>query len=138
MNWDAASRPLRASGRKGLRCPANSQEDRTASHTFQAFRRCAEGPELRPGAVFMLDSDMMKAVSSWGTSLGEACDVNPHDCWAIRHRVVYFGEGQGDEMTCCHFPSRSEVFLACLPLQAQKKAMGLLRLQALKPPAAIG
>lgn len=87
---------------------------------------------LASGVLFVLDSDkqLMQAVASWGTFRPEAYDVLPHDCWAIRHGEVYCGEGLDEARPCCHFPSRSESFSACLPLQTREKTIGLLRLQA--------
>ncbi|MFA4903504.1 MAG: sensor domain-containing diguanylate cyclase [Desulfobaccales bacterium] len=84
------------------------------------------------GVLFMLDSDkqLMQAVASWGTLRPEAHDVTPHECWAIRHGVLYFGEGLEEEMACCHLLSRLEGFSACLPLQTHERTLGLLRLQA--------
>lgn len=87
---------------------------------------------MASGVLFMPDSDkpLMQAVASWGSFRPAAYDVLPHDCWAIRHREVYFGECLQAEMSCCHLPCRSGDFSACLPLQAHEKTMGLLRLQA--------
>jgi diguanylate cyclase (GGDEF)-like protein len=87
---------------------------------------------IESGVLFMLDSDkrLMQAVASWGTFRPEAHDVNPHECWAVQHGVVYFGEGFADEMACCHLLSRLGSFSACLPLQTHDKTLGLLRLQA--------
>ena len=85
---------------------------------------------LASGVLFAQDSDkqVLQAVASWGSSRPEAPDVLPHDCWAVRHGKVYFGEKRGEERPCCH-PCRPEGFSACLPLRTREKTMGLLHLQ---------
>jgi diguanylate cyclase (GGDEF)-like protein len=87
---------------------------------------------MASGNLFMLDSDqqLLKTVNLWGTSLAAAPEVILNDCWAIRHGMVYFGDGHGEAMPCCPSASDSGGFSACLPLQAQDKTMGLFRLQA--------
>jgi len=86
---------------------------------------------MKSGVLYMLDSDkqLMEAVAHWGTPQPGIPEVIPHDCWALRHGMVYVGEAHKEEMACCHRPSRLEGFSACLPLQAHDKTIGLLRLQ---------
>jgi diguanylate cyclase (GGDEF)-like protein len=87
---------------------------------------------MASGALFVLDSDqqVLKPVASWGTFLPDAPESVSPDCWAIRHNAVYLGDASGEMRSCCHLSSQLEGFSACLPLQAQEKIMGLLRLRA--------
>jgi diguanylate cyclase (GGDEF)-like protein len=71
----------------------------------------------------------LRKVAEWSEPASAPVQIDPSECWGMRHGLPHVVDGRDPDVACCHVDTCAGGAHRCLPLFAQGQIVGLLYLE---------